>query len=34
MGPLRSTCNSCHKDEQVEFVHIGIPQQRTFSALQ
>lgn len=33
MGPLRSTCNSCHKDEQVEFVQVGEPQTRTFTAL-
>ena len=33
MGPLRSTCNSCHKDEQVEFVQVGEPQVRMFTAL-
>ena len=33
MGPLRSTCNSCHKDEQVEFVHVGEPQLRNFTAV-
>jgi len=33
MGPLRSTCNSCHKDELVEFIHVGEPQVRTFTAL-
>lgn len=33
MGPLRSTCNSCHKDEQVEFVHVGEPQVRMFTAI-
>jgi hypothetical protein len=33
MGPLRSTCNSCHKDEQVEFIQVGEPQVRTFTAL-
>jgi hypothetical protein len=33
MGPLRSTCNSCHEDEQVEFIRIGEPQVRTFAAL-
>lgn len=34
MGPLRSTCNSCHKDEQVEFVNVGEPKTRTFTAVQ
>ena len=33
MGPLRSTCNSCHKDEQVEFIQVGEPQTRNFTAL-
>jgi len=33
MGPLRSTCNSCHKDELVEFIHVGEPQVRMFTAL-
>lgn len=33
MGPLRSTCNSCHKDEQVEFIQVGEPQTRRFTAL-
>jgi protein tyrosine phosphatase (PTP) superfamily phosphohydrolase (DUF442 family) len=33
MGPLRSTCNSCHKDELVEFIQVGEPQVRTFTAL-
>lgn len=34
MGPLRSTCNSCHKDEKVEFVQVGEPKTRTFTAVQ
>lgn len=33
MGTLRSTCNSCHKDEQVEFVRVGEPQTRPFTAV-
>jgi len=33
MGSLRSTCNTCHKDEQVEFVQVGEPQTRSFTAL-
>jgi hypothetical protein len=32
MGPLRSTCNSCHEDEQVEFVQVGEPLTRNFTA--
>ena len=30
---LRSTCNTCHQAEKVEFVHVGEPQVRTFTAL-
>jgi len=33
LGSLRSTCNSCHEAEKVEFVHVGEPQVRTSSAL-
>lgn len=29
---LRSTCNTCHEAEKVEFVHVGEPQVRTFTA--
>lgn len=28
---LRSTCNTCHEAEKVEFVHVGEPQVRTFT---
>lgn len=31
---LRSTCNTCHEHEQVEFVHIGVPQVRSVTATQ
>ena len=34
LGSLRSTCNSCHEAEQVEFVHVGEPQARPFTALE
>ena len=33
LGSLRSTCNSCHEAEKVEFVQVGDPQVRTFTAL-
>jgi hypothetical protein len=29
---LRSTCNTCHEAEVVEFVHVGVPQTRSFTA--
>jgi hypothetical protein len=29
---LRSTCNTCHEAEKVEFVHVGIPLTRSFAA--
>jgi hypothetical protein len=32
MGQLRSTCNACHEAEKVEFVHVGVPQVRPFTA--
>lgn len=32
LGSLRSTCNSCHEAEKVEFVHVGDPQVRTVPA--
>lgn len=32
LGSLRSTCNSCHEAEKVEFVHVGDPQVRTMTA--
>jgi hypothetical protein len=32
IGALRSTCNSCHQAEKVEFVHVGVPQVRPFTA--
>jgi hypothetical protein len=31
---LRSTCNTCHEAEKVEFVHVGEPQVRSFTAAQ
>jgi len=33
LGSLRSTCNTCHEAEKVEFVHVGEPQVRTVIAL-
>jgi hypothetical protein len=32
IGSLRSTCNACHQAEKVEFVRVGIPQVRPFTA--
>jgi len=32
IGTLRSTCNTCHQAEKVEFVHVGVPQLRPFTA--
>jgi hypothetical protein len=32
IGALRSTCNACHQAEKVEFVHVGVPQVRPFTA--
>jgi hypothetical protein len=34
MGPLRSTCNSCHEDEEVAFIQVGDPPARTFTAIE
>jgi hypothetical protein len=34
MVTLRSTCNTCHEDEQVEFVHVGEPRTRSFTAIE
>jgi len=34
LGSLRSTCNSCHEAERVEFVNVGEPQTRPFTALE
>jgi hypothetical protein len=31
LATLRSTCNTCHEAEKVEFVHVGEPQVRTFT---
>jgi hypothetical protein len=31
LGTLRSTCNTCHEAEKVEFVHVGEPQTRTMT---
>ena len=33
LGSLRSTCNTCHEAEKVEFIHVGEPQVRTVTAL-
>ena len=33
LGTLRSTCNTCHEAEKVEFVHVGEPQTRIMTAL-
>ena len=33
LGTLRSTCNTCHEAEKVEFVHVGEPEVRRFRAL-
>ena len=32
LGSLRSTCNTCHEAEKVEFIHVGEPQVRTVTA--
>ncbi|MBI4266727.1 MAG: hypothetical protein HY657_20360 [Acidobacteria bacterium] len=32
LGALRSTCNTCHEAEKVEFVHVGDPQVRPVTA--
>jgi hypothetical protein len=32
IGSLRSTCNACHQAEKVEFVRVGIPHVRPFTA--
>ena len=32
LGTLRSTCNTCHEAEKVEFVHVGEPRMRSFTA--
>ena len=32
LGTLRSTCNTCHEAEKVEFVHVEEPRTRTFTA--
>jgi hypothetical protein len=34
MVTLRSTCNTCHEAEKVEFVHVGEPKTRSFTAVQ
>ena len=33
LGTVRSTCNTCHEAEKVEFVHVGEPQVRTLTSL-
>jgi hypothetical protein len=33
LGTLRSTCNTCHVVEKVEFIHVGEPQVRITAAL-
>ncbi|MGE4054445.1 MAG: hypothetical protein AB7F99_06570 [Vicinamibacterales bacterium] len=32
LGALRSTCNTCHEAEKVEFVHVGEPEVRSVTA--
>jgi hypothetical protein len=32
LATLRSTCNTCHEAEKVEFVLVGEPQTRSFTA--
>jgi hypothetical protein len=32
LGTLRSTCNTCHEAEKVEFVHVGEPEVRSMTA--
>jgi hypothetical protein len=32
LGALRSTCNTCHEAEKVEFIHVGEPEVRSVTA--
>ena len=32
LATLRSTCNTCHEAEKIEFVHVGEPQTRAMTS--